>query len=265
MAALTNSNVLITGESGTGKELMAQSIHNASDRSHMPFVAINCGALPRGLVESELFGYEGGSFTGSKKTGNPGKFELADGGTIFLDEIGDMPLDVQVALLRVIQEKEVCRIGGSKPKRIDIRIIAATNKNLAEEVQNKTFRQDLYYRLNVLVINMPSLRKRKEDLEPLINSILERIKSRTNKPYLAIEVQAMNLLKSYDWPGNIRELENILERAANTCRNFTISKSDIPLNIFLEDTEVSPEITVIEQTELDLITMVGTPLYKEGA
>lgn len=253
LAAMTNSNVLITGESGTGKELMAQSIHNASERSHMPFVAINCGALPRGLVESELFGYEGGSFTGSKKAGNPGKFELADGGTIFLDEIGDMPLDVQVALLRVIQEKEIYRIGGSKPKRIDIRIIAATNKNLVEEVQNKTFRQDLYYRLNILAINMPSLRKRKEDLRPLINNILERIRKQTNKPYLAIDGQAMNLLKSHNWPGNIRELENILERAANTCRNFTISNSDIPLNCVSEGAEASPGITVIKQTELDLI------------
>lgn len=265
-AALTNSNVLITGESGTGKELMAQSIHNAGSRAHMPFVAINCGALPRGLVESELFGYEGGSFTGSKKAGNPGKFELADGGTIFLDEIGDMPLDVQVSLLRVIQEKEVCRIGGSKPKKIDIRIIAATNKNLEEEVVNKTFRRDLYYRLNVLSINMPSLRKRKEDLEPLINSILERIKHETGKPFLAIDGQAMNLLKSYDWPGNVRELENILERAANTCRNFTISKSDIPFNLSLkgtfssegdlsfEETEAkSPDIVVIKQTDLALI------------
>lgn len=253
LAALTNSNVLVTGESGTGKELMVQAIHNSSNRSHMPFVAINCGALPRGLIESELFGYVGGAFTGSKKEGNPGKFELADGGTIFLDEIGDMPLDVQVALLRVIQEKEVYRIGGSKPKKIDVRIIAATNKNLDEAVRNKTFRQDLFYRLNVLAIEMPPLRKRKEDLEPLINSILGRIKLQTKKTNLAIDDQAMHLLHSYDWPGNIRELENVLERAANICQGSTISCHDLPPNFFPESSKVSPDITKIKQTELALI------------
>lgn len=251
--ALTNYNVLITGESGTGKELMAQAIHNASSRSQMPFIAINCGALPRGLIVSELFGYDGGSFTGSKKEGNPGKFELADGGTIFLDEIGDMPLDVQVTLLRVIQEKEVIRIGGSKPKKIDVRIIAATNKNLEEGVLNKTFRRDLFYRLNVLAINMPSLRNRQEDLELLINSILERIMSETNKPYLTIDGPALNLLKSYDWPGNIRELENVLERAANTSENFIISYHDLPINIPQGDTNASPDISIIEQTQVALI------------
>jgi len=251
--AYSSYNVLITGESGTGKELMAQAIHNASPRSHMPFIAINCGALPRGLIVSELFGYEGGSFTGSKKDGNPGKFELADGGTIFLDEIGEMPLDVQVTLLRVIQEKEVTRIGGSKPKRIDVRIIAATNKNLEEEVVNKTFRRDLFYRLNVLTIHMPSLKHRKEDLDALIYSTLERIKNETNKPYLTIEEQAMNLLKSYDWPGNIRELENVLERAANNSENSKISYSDLPLNISGGGTKASHDISVIKQTEMDLI------------
>jgi transcriptional regulator with PAS, ATPase and Fis domain len=251
--ALTNYNVLITGESGTGKELMAQAIHNASNRSHMPFIAINCGALPRGLIVSELFGYDGGSFTGSKKEGNPGKFELADGGTIFLDEIGDMPLDVQVTLLRVIQEKEVIRIGGSKPKKTDVRIIAATNKNLEEEVLNKTFRRDLFYRLNVLAINMPSLRNRQEDLELLINNILERIISETNKPHLTIDGPAMNLLKSYDWPGNIRELENVLERAANNNENFIISYHDLPLNFPQGDIKESPDIPIIERKQMDLI------------
>ena len=251
--ALTNYNVLIMGESGTGKELMAQAIHNTSNRSHMPFIAINCGALPRGLIVSELFGYDGGSFTGSKKEGNPGKFELADGGTIFLDEIGDMPLDVQATLLRVIQEKEVIRIGGSKPKQIDVRIIAATNKNLEEEVLNKTFRRDLFYRLNVLAINMPSLRNRKEDLELLINNILERIMSETNKPYLTFDGPAMNLLKNYDWPGNIRELENVLERSANTSENFTISYHDLPLIFLQGDLKALPDITIIEQQQIALL------------
>lgn len=253
MAALANSNVLITGESGTGKELMAQAIHNASNRFHKPFIIINCGALPRELIVSELFGYEGGSFTGSKKDGNPGKFELADGGTIFLDEIGELPLDVQATLLRIIQDKVVNRIGSSKPKSVDVRIIAATNKNLAEEVLNKTFRQDLFYRLNVLAINMPSLRDRKEDIEVLINSTVDRIKYQTNKPHLTIDSQAMFLLKKYEWPGNIRELENVLERAANICEDLVIKCSDLPNHFTGESVKAAPEITIIEQTEMTLI------------
>jgi transcriptional regulator of acetoin/glycerol metabolism len=253
LAALANSNVLITGESGTGKELMAQSIHNASNRFHKPFIVINCGALPRGLIVSELFGYEEGSFTGSKKGGNPGKFELADGGTIFLDEIGELPLDVQATLLRIIQDKVVIRIGSNKPKPIDVRIIAATNKNLEEEVQNKTFRQDLFYRLNVLTIHMPSLRDRKEDIELLINSTMDRIKNQTKKPYLTIDSQAMVLLKEYDWPGNIRELENVLERAANICGDSVIKCNDLPRHFTGESVKALPDITVIEQNEKTLI------------
>ncbi len=253
LAARTNSNVLITGESGTGKELMAQAIHNASNRSHKPFIAVNCGALPRELIISELFGFEEGSFTGSKKGGNPGKFELADGGTIFLDEIGELPLDGQVALLRIIQEKVVNRIGSSKPKPIDVRIIAATNKNLAKEVKNKNFREDLFYRLNVLSINMPSLRDRKEDLEDLINNIMERIKKQTNNPYLTIESQAVVLLKNYDWPGNVRELENILERAANICEDSVIKCCDLPNHLTAESIKAVPDITIAEQTEKTLI------------
>lgn len=253
LAALTNSNVLITGESGTGKELMAQAIHNASNRFHKPFIIINCGALPRGLIVSELFGYEGGAFTGSKKEGNPGKFELADGGTIFLDEIGELPLDVQTTLLRIIQEKVVTRIGSGKPKPLDVRIIAATNKDLAAEVLNKTFRQDLFYRLNVLEINMPSLKDRKEDIEELINNTMNRIKVQTHKTYLTIDSQAMVLLKRYEWPGNIRELENVLERAANICGNQVIESSDLPNHFNGESVKAAPEITIVEQTEITLI------------
>ncbi|MGI5912587.1 MAG: sigma-54-dependent Fis family transcriptional regulator [Syntrophomonadaceae bacterium] len=253
LAALSSSNVLITGESGTGKELMAQAIHNASNRFHKPFIVINCGALPRGLIVSELFGYEEGSFTGSKKGGNPGKFELADGGTIFLDEIGELPLDVQATLLRIIQDKVVHRIGSSKPKPIDVRIIAATNKNLAEEVLNKTFRQDLFYRLNVLTINMPSLRDRKEDLDALINSTMERLKNQTNKFYLTIDSQTMDLLKRYEWPGNIRELENVLERAANICEDLVIKCSDLPKHFTRESVKAAPNITIAEQNEKTLI------------
>lgn len=253
LAALASSNVLITGESGTGKELMAQAIHNASNRFHKPFIIINCGALPRGLIVSELFGYEEGSFTGSKKGGNPGKFELADGGTIFLDEIGELPLDSQATLLRIIQEKVVHRIGSSKPKPIDVRIIAATNRDLAEEVLNKNFRQDLFYRLNVLAINMPSLRDRREDIEVLINSTMDRITKQTQKPYLTIDSQAMYILKEYDWPGNIRELENVLERAANICEDLVIRCRDLPNNITGETVKAASDMTVIEQTERTLI------------
>ncbi|NLW91056.1 MAG: sigma-54-dependent Fis family transcriptional regulator [Syntrophomonadaceae bacterium] len=253
LAALTSSNVLITGESGTGKELMAQAIHSASNRFHKPFIIINCGALPRGLIVSELFGYEEGSFTGSKKGGNPGKFELADGGTIFLDEIGELPLDSQATLLRIIQEKVVHRIGSNKPKPIDVRIIAATNRDLAEEVQNKNFRHDLFYRLNVLTIHMPSLRERHEDIEVLIDNTMNRIINQTHKINLTIDGQALAALQEYEWPGNIRELENILERAANICEDSVIRFSDLPHNITGEKVAAAPDMTIIEQTEKNLI------------
>lgn len=254
LAAKNELTVLLTGESGTGKDLMARAIHEASDRSQMPFIAINCGALPRGLVESELFGYEGGAFTGSKKDGNPGKFELADGGTIYLDEIGDMPLDVQVTLLRVIQEKRITRIGGNKSKQIDIRIIAATNKNLEEEVLKRTFRQDLYYRLNVLSIHMPSLTERIEDLELLADDILVSLERKTGKKNLSIHSDTMCLLKAYHWPGNIRELENVLVRAACICENSLITPRDLPSAITQNNMKIpKPGLTVMKKNEIDII------------
>jgi len=230
IAANNDFNVLISGESGTGKELMAQAIHNASRRINKPFVAINCGALPRGLIESELFGYVGGAYTGARKEGNPGKFELANGGTIFLDEIGDMPLDVQVTLLRVLQEQEVTRIGGNKPKKIDVKVIAATNKDLKSAVENKSFRQDLYYRLNVLDIQMPPLRERKEDIFLLVEQILNRLRWQTQKTGLAIDNQVKDVLFNYQWPGNIRELENVLERAAFLCEGSLITVPDLSIS-----------------------------------
>jgi transcriptional regulator of acetoin/glycerol metabolism len=254
LAASTDSNVLLTGESGTGKDLMARAIHEASGRSQKPFISINCGALPRGLVESELFGYEGGSFTGSKREGNPGKFELADGGTIYLDEIGEMPLDVQVALLRVIQEKLITRIGANKPKQIDVRIIAATNKNLKEEVLNKTFRQDLYYRLNVLPIHMPSLIERQEDIEPLIEDIIKRLERQTGKHGLSIDLNALNLLKAYHWPGNVRELENVLERASIICNGIIITARDLPHVVTQNGLQrLNPDLTIMKKNEIDII------------
>jgi len=230
IAANNDFNVLITGESGTGKELMAQAIHNASRRVNKQFIAINCGALPRGLIESELFGYIGGAYTGARKEGNPGKFELANGGTIFLDEIGDMPLDVQVTLLRVLQEQEVTRIGGSKSKKIDVKVIAATNKDLRAAVENKSFRQDLYFRLNVLDIHMPSLRERKEDIPLLVEQILNRLRWQTKKDGLMIDNEVKEVLFNYRWPGNIRELENVLERAAFLCDANLITAKDLSIN-----------------------------------
>lgn len=212
----SRSNILIMGESGTGKELFAQSIHNYSERSNGSFVALNCGAIPRNLIESELFGYEQGSFTGAKAGGNPGKFEIADGGTIFLDEIGEMPLDLQTRLLRVIEEGTVSRIGSSHERVVDVRVIAATNKNLKHEVENGTFRKDLFYRLNVLPLRLPSLSERRGDIKLLIDYFMDRISKKLNKKKVHIPMEYMEKLVEYDWPGNVRELENYIELAVNT-------------------------------------------------
>jgi PAS domain S-box-containing protein len=211
----SKSNVLLLGESGTGKELFAHAIHNASERSQYPIIKINCGSIPSELLESELFGYEAGAFTGAKKGGKPGKFELADKSTIFLDEIGDLPLSMQVKILRVIQEREIERIGGVKIQKIDVRIIAATNRNLKEMIKQKTFREDLYYRLNVININIPSLRERREDIPFLAKHLMKKISSEMERHVTDISEDAMLALSSYDWPGNIRELGNLIERALN--------------------------------------------------
>lgn len=243
-AAKSCSNVLILGESGTGKELIAQSIHNASQRAAGPFIAINCGSLPKGLIESELFGYERGAFTGANKEGHPGKFELANGGTIFLDEIGDMPLELQASLLRVLQSKEIVRIGGKQKKEIDVRIMAATNVDLLESVQKKSFRGDLYYRLNVLSIEVPPLRERKSDITLLSSHFINSISHILGKDIIGIDEEAQNILSRYDWPGNIRELENVIERAVNLASGSTISKMELPqaiLNTFDVSSESSPQ------------------------
>lgn len=213
IAAQTPSNVLITGESGTGKELFAQAIHNASDRRNGPFVAINCGALPKSLIESELFGYEGGTFTGARREGCAGKFELANGGTIFLDEIGDMPFDVQVALLRVLQSHEVSRLGSSKTIKVDVRVISATNKDLLAAIDNNQFRSDLYYRLNVFGIAIPPLRERAGDVRLLADYFLQKYTSFSGHCLSGFTEAAYALLEEYEWRGNIRELENAVERA----------------------------------------------------
>ncbi len=214
-ASNTGSTILIIGESGTGKELFAHSIHQASPRTDCPFVRVNCAALPDNLLESELFGYEEGAFTGARKGGKPGKFELANHGTIFLDEIGDMPLAMQAKLLIVLQEREVERVGGTKPIRVDVQVIAATNRNLEDMMKKGKFREDLYYRLNVVTLNVPALRKRPQDIDLLINNLLPKLNQRLHTQVEQVSPEALQLLCSYDWPGNVRELENLLERAMN--------------------------------------------------
>lgn len=260
-AASSSSNILILGESGTGKELVAQAIHSASKYSTGPFVAINCGALPKGLVESELFGYERGAFTGANKDGHPGKFELADGGTLFLDEIGEMPLDVQVTLLRVLETREVVRIGGKYPKPIDVRIIAATNRDLREAVKDKTFRDDLYYRLNVLSIQIPPLRKRGDDILELTDYFIKGFSSSKGITY-SVDPRVYDILTRYTWPGNIRELENTIERAVNITDNNMILPEHLPTHI-LQSTGISDikKETVVERESVPSVLNLESAEY----
>ena len=218
-AARSPSNILIQGESGTGKELFAQAIHNASNRRNEPFVAINCSAIPKELLESELFGYEEGTFTGALKGGKPGKFELANGGTVLLDEIGDMPLNMQATLLRAIQEKSITRLGSIKSIPVDIRIVASTNKNIQDMVQKGAFREDLFYRLNVVNITIPPLRERRTDIPLLIDYFIKKMNLKLNKNICGIEPDCLEALTNYSWPGNIRELENIIEYCLNFCED----------------------------------------------
>lgn len=207
--AKSQATVLIRGESGTGKEVMAKIIHDNSPRADGPFIKVNCAAIPDNLLESEFFGYVGGSFTGTRKEGKAGKFEMAQGGTIFLDEIGDMDINMQVKFLRVIQEKEVERIGGSKPIPLDVRIVAATNQNLEDLIKKGKFRQDLYYRLNVIEIKIPPLRQRREDIPVLVHHLVKKLAG----DHVMVSPRVMNCFNSYDWPGNVRELRNVLEHA----------------------------------------------------
>lgn len=227
-SAKTDSTVLILGESGTGKELFARAIHNESKRKNKPFVAVNCAAIPESLLESELFGFEEGSFTGAKKGGKIGKFEIANGGTIFLDEIGDMPLHLQVKLLRALQERRIERIGSNKGIDIDIRIIAATHKNLEEMVLTGEFRQDLYYRLNVIPIKIPPLSQRKDDIKILMEYILKKCSLKINKNIRGFETKVYECFLNYNWPGNVRELENIIEYLVNMENKEYISFESLP-------------------------------------
>lgn len=228
----TKSNILLLGESGTGKELFAHAIHNESPRSEYPLIKINCGAIPSELLESELFGYEEGAFTGAKKGGKPGKFELANKSTIFLDEIGDLPLSMQVKILRVIQEREIERIGGVKSHKVDVRIIAATNKNLEEMVAKNQFREDLYYRLNVISIRIPPLRERTGDIPLLTHHLIKKLSKEMNLHVTEVSNFAVEALNKYSWPGNIRELANVLERALNLIdKEATVMLDHLPYHI----------------------------------
>ncbi|GBF35710.1 zinc sigma-54-dependent two-component system response regulator [Desulfocucumis palustris] len=227
--ARSHSTVLLRGESGTGKELFARAIYTESGRNHGPFVRVNCAAVPENLLESELFGYKDGAFTGARKGGQVGKFELADKGVIFLDEIGDMSLQMQAKLLRVLQEKEIERLGDTRPRQVDVRVIAATNRNLEEMIINSEFREDLYYRINVITLTIPPLRGRMEDLDLLLQYFIEHFNKRFGCRVTEIEPEVMAVLRSHRWPGNVRELENVVERAFNMLEGDTIQKEHLPL------------------------------------
>ena len=229
-AAASKATILICGESGTGKELVARAIHLASQRKDKPFIAVNVAALSDNLLESELFGHEKGAFTGADRQ-RKGRFELADGGTLFIDEVGEVPLTTQVKLLRVLQEKMFERVGGTEPIQIDVRIVTATNQNLEEMVKKGAFRSDLFYRLNVVRIQIPPLRKRKTDIPLLIDHFLKKYSEENQKPINSISKETMDLLLKYEYPGNVRELENVIEQAVVLCRSNNITVNDLPTSV----------------------------------
>src|SRR5579863_461774 len=253
--APTPSTVLLGGESGVGKDLIARVIHQRSSRASGPFIKINSTAIPENLLESELFGYEKGAFTGAA-TSKPGKFELADKGTLFLDEIGDVPSATQVKLLRVLQEREFERLGGTKTLKVDVRLIAATNRNLRSAIENGTFREDLYYRLNVVPIDIPPLRAHKEDIPALVQFFLERFAKESSQSVKSISPAAMKVLTDFDWPGNIRELENTILRGVTLARGDTLEPSDIQLDTAraaANHTSFLPPGVSLEQWEQQMI------------
>lgn len=231
-AATTHFPVLITGESGSGKDLFAQAIHSAGKRRPFPFVRINCSAIPRDLLESELFGYEKGAFTGARSNGKPGKFELAQHGTIFLDEIGDMPLEMQPKILQVLEEKEFERVGGTSVIRSDFRLIAATNQNLEEMLVDGRFRKDLFYRLSVIPLHLPPLRENRDDIIPLTRHLLKRMTQDAGLTEIEMDEKAEQTLRNYDWPGNVRELSNVLERVLSSLEGDTIYLCDLPFHLY---------------------------------
>ena len=255
ITARGNSTVLITGESGTGKEMFAKAIHYASSRSDHPFITVNCGAIPENLLESELFGYEKGAFTGASEKGKAGKFELADGGTIFLDEIGDMPLHLQVKILHVLQNMRFERVGGSKSIIVDVRVIAATNKNLEKLIDEGKFREDLYYRLSVIPLSIPPLRERREDIKMLMYHFLRKYNTVMNRKITGFSPAVEDLYLNHDWPGNVRELENAVEYGTNMAFGDTIDIDEVPARIMKKEEEIvkfkNLDKPLAEQIKLD--------------
>lgn len=248
-------SILVRGESGTGKEIIAQSIHQLSSRSQKPFVSVNCGAIPEHLIESELFGYEEGAFTGAKKGGKIGKFQLADGGTLFLDEIGDMPQHMQVKMLRVLQEGEVEPVGSLQSQKVDVRIVAATNRPLERMVENSEFREDLFYRINAMQLMVPPLRDRAEDIPILVQHFLEKITSRIGKRVQSVQEDVLALFQRYNWPGNIRELENILNASVHLSSDSLIGMTDLPDYLTKETRGIQKKTLkeIVEETERQAI------------
>lgn len=251
--AQVDSAVLIRGETGTGKELIARAIHARSSRSAGPFVPINCGAFPETLLESELFGHEAGAFTGAARSGKKGRLEMAQDGTLFLDEIGEIPTKMQVDLLRVLQEKRFQRVGSSKDILVNFRLVSATHRNLLEEIKRGSFRQDLYFRLNVIEIEVPTLRERQDDIPILAKHFLERFRKETNKPVMSIQKQALDLLESHNWPGNIRELENAIERAVVLAKGSQLTRGDFAF-LFRTAGQAAPHsLEEMERAHIDQI------------
>lgn len=247
--APTDSTVLIEGETGTGKELFAQSIHNASPRKNKPFVAVNCSAFPKELLESEIFGHKRGAFTGANLD-KKGLFEEANEGTLFLDEIGEMHFDLQAKLLRVLEEQSFTKIGDTKPTKVNVRIIAATNRDLLKEIQDEKFRNDLYYRISVFKISIPSLRERKEDIPDLVNSFIEYYSVKINKRIFKITEEFLEKVKTYSWPGNTRELKNVIERAVILSENGTITQEHLPVEVlFPNNISIGNNLGTIEEME----------------
>jgi TyrR family helix-turn-helix protein len=264
MVANSNSTVLIRGESGTGKELFARSIHRASRRKDGHFVPVNCGALPDSLLESELFGYEEGAFTGARRGGKQGLFRFADGGTLFLDEIGELSPHLQVKLLRVLQEGRIRRVGGTEETKVDVRIIAATSRNLEEMLEQGLFRDDLYYRLNVVPLFVPPLRQRKEDIPILVDSFIGKVSENMGKPVKGITRQAVEKLTSYNWPGNVRELSNVIERAINLVQGGYIEERHIILDMRYADREGGGNLLKDDRTLRQILEETEKRVLKEA-
>jgi formate hydrogenlyase transcriptional activator len=254
LVAPTNTTVLILGETGTGKEMIARAIHEQSNRSKQPFIRVNCAAIPQSLIASELFGHEKGAFTGAMQR-RLGRFEAANGGTIFLDEIGELPMETQITLLRVLQEREIERVGSSHAIPVDVRIIAATNRDLMAAVAAGTFRRDMFYRLNVFPIHMPSLRERAGDIPLLVEHLVDKYSKRAGKTFTGIDKHTYEMLQAYDWPGNIRELQNVIERAVILCvgETFSVEESWMTHEPSRARASVAPLAAVVADREREVI------------